>query len=174
MLNPLNSSNRKHGPTTKARSWPKRYLKAAGYVAGAFVLLFVAWKAVFMIRVTAGITAAAEPTERLMRLEVVDAGGYGRSAAQFADDLSKLSDQDLDIKIIRVSAFDLHRVQKSFVVSRQRDNKAAKELARRIGLRSADIVYRSGVEDRLAATATLVLGKDYESLIKQDRSEEES
>lgn len=94
----------------------------------------------------------------LVRLQVVDASGQKGLLTAALDDVRAQADESLALKVVETTGFDLLEVDQSYVVSRDKDCRAACILAERLGLDPDDVEYKPLTNNRRQVTATLVLG----------------
>jgi hypothetical protein len=128
-------------------------LVVAGYYAG-----------LYGIRLACGLTLQEEPPEYTVRLQLINATGQDTISSEVLRLLTGSAEKDLDIKIVEETRFDLREVPESFVLSRVPDLTAARLLARELGLDPGDVTYRPLEDNRILASASLIVGLDYQRI----------
>lgn len=113
-------------------------------------------------RVAAKVSTTADLPAHLVRLQVVEASGRGKLLSEVRKGLSGYSSGDLEIQIVETEKFNISEVQKTFIISRQKNKTAAKLLAKRLNLDASDVVYKPLENNLKQVSATLVLGTDFE------------
>jgi hypothetical protein len=122
---------------------------------------YVGW---YVIKVTEGVTRDADVRLQVVRLQVLNGCSIDGLAARVGSQMNGVADDRLEIRVVDTDDMGQRRVKRSFVVSRAEDTKAAEELAGRLGLNPADVVYEPLENNIRQITATLVLGDDYGTL----------
>lgn len=135
------------------------------YGAVALLLVIVAYAGWFVVRVSAGVSAEVPAAERLIRLQVIDAGGNAQAADKLTRLVTDLSDDNAQVTLLERDTMDRHTIGDSFVISRERDLDPARWLADRLGLDDADVVFRPLENNHKQISVTLVLGEDCENII---------
>ncbi len=116
------------------------------------------------VRTARGVSKTADAPTYLIRLQVVNGTDTPAVAAEVTRALSHYADSVLEIQIAGTMDFDLKKVEKSFIISREKDESAAKELAKLLGLDPSETMYKPLEFNEKHITVTLVLGEDAPSL----------
>ncbi len=145
----------------KAKLNFRRYLDLL--LGAAFVVTLVL---VIMttVKISRGVTRTVETPEHFIRLQVLNATAVSNLESKMAAYLDSFRDADIEIKVVDRSNFDLRKVDRSFIISRESDKSGAELLARTIGLDPSEIVYRPLENNTEQISATLVLGEDYQNV----------
>lgn len=115
-------------------------------------------------RVAGGISKVVDTPTHLVRLQIVNGSSVKGLAQRLGNQLSDYADPDLEIKVVDMVDFDLRKLPKSFVISRDRDKTAARVLAGKIGLDPSEVTFKTLEHNYRQVSVTLVLGGDYESM----------
>jgi len=109
-----------------------------------------------------------------VRLQVLNGCGIKGLAARVSDKLSDYVDSDFRVAVVDTDNFDLHTVEKSFVIARFDDNDGALLLAEKLGLDPDKVPVQKLANNYRQISATLVLGQDWEqlSLVRGDQKEQ--
>jgi heme/copper-type cytochrome/quinol oxidase subunit 2 len=159
--------------TIKRRSTPKkkrsRFLELAIVAITALVVIYVIS---FAIRVTHGFSRTHDTPEHVIRLQVLNGCGVDGAAGQVATALSRSIKMPIELSVVEVADFDSYHVEKSFLISRESNTRAAAALAERLGLATDPIVYRPIENNYRSINVTLVLGDDFRTtVIEPSKSE---
>ncbi|MEW6051627.1 MAG: LytR C-terminal domain-containing protein [Candidatus Zixiibacteriota bacterium] len=130
-------------------------------MAGAAVVIVLAYIVFFSVRIARGVARTGSDAELLVRLQVLNASGRSGMVSWIADRLNGYSDRELEIKVVDSGNFDLTEVPQSFVISREQDSRSAKALATKLGLDPAAVIIKPLASNHRLVTATLVVGRDY-------------
>ena len=130
---------------------------------------YVGW---YVVKVTEGVTKDADVRQMIVRLQVLDGCGIDGLAARIGSQLNGVADDRLEIRVVDSDDIGQRRVKKSFVVSRTENTAAARELAERLGLDPAKVIYEPLENNIRQITATLVLGDDYGTLRSPGQQQE--
>lgn len=160
-------STRRRLPKTKKNS---RLLELAIVAIFALVLIYAAS---FAIRIQTGLSKTVESPDHVVRLQILNGCGTDGAANQVTRALPGLIKLPLDVKIVDVDNFNSYDVEHSFIISRQKDLKPATILSEQIGLDTDKIVFESIENNYRSITATLVVGRDFETIfLDRDKIEE--
>jgi len=160
-------SSRRRLPKTKKNS---RFLELAIVAIFALVLIYAAS---FAIRIQSGLSKTVDFPEHIVRLQILNGCGTDGAANSVTRALPAMIKLPLDVKIVDVDNFNSYDVEHSFVISRQKDLKPAKILAEQIGLDLDNIVFEPIENNYRSISATLVVGKDFETIfLDRDKKEE--
>lgn len=126
-------------------------------------LILAAAVAVFYLvstagKVVSGYTAEEPAPKHRVRLQLIDATRSDDTVRPDAKQIERLSDLELSIEVVEKGSFDLRAVDRSLVISRQKDLTAARLLAARLGLEPSDVEYKPLVNDKNFVDATLIFG----------------
>ncbi|UCG61711.1 MAG: LytR C-terminal domain-containing protein [Candidatus Zixiibacteriota bacterium] len=139
-------------------------------------LVFIITVALVMsmaVKVTRGVSRTEETPKRVMRLEILNGCSRSGIAGEAAGILSDFKDSELEIIVIGTGDFDLRKVSRTFVVSRNKDKSAAEYLARLMGIESSEVTYKHLENNYRQVSATLVLGEDYVATMLPQASDKE-
>nr|MBN2278255.1 LytR C-terminal domain-containing protein [candidate division Zixibacteria bacterium] len=161
-----NISIRRNSPRPKKNS---RFLEMA--IIAIFTLVVI-YGASFAIRITQGLSKTVDSPEYTIRLQILNGCGTQGAAGRTAKALPKLVKMPLELNIVDIDDFNSYHVDKSFIISRERDFTAARLLAQQLNIDSDNIVYEPIDSNYRSISATLVLGDDFVNLIEQTSSKE--
>lgn len=156
--------------TTKSGKVRNRFIKAtARFVSRSKIEALVLILAVVVLtgmgsivyRVVVGVSKTDDLPAHLVRLQVVEASGREMLLSEVVSGLSGYSSGDLEIQIVETEKFKVREVPKSFVISRQKDQRAAGLIARHLNLDVDEVVYRPLENNQKQVSVTLVLGTDF-------------
>ena len=123
-------------------------------------VLLVAYLCFRVFPAISGYTMDRPSPHHTVRLQIVDASGQFVPVQQLARQIEAASDVEFEVAVVETGRFDVRRVTRSFVVSRQEDLAAARILAARLGLSPDDVEYKPLENNQKVITATLVIGAD--------------
>jgi len=140
---------------------PIRFLET-----GILILLFivVAYVASFTIQITNGYSREKEPTQYYINLQVLNGCGNKGLAEQLADRIEMTAKKPLAVRVVDADNFDNFQVEKTFVISRVQPATAAEMLAQQLGI-TTPVTYSPIDDNYRSIGATLVLGKDYKTIL---------
>ena len=138
-------------------------VKYVNFGIGSAFLVALMYVLSTTVRVASGISQVTDRPGHLVRLQVVNGCGEERSVQRVVEHLQDYVAPDLEIKVVDMVDFDLRRVSKSFVVSRDPDKTAARMLAERSNLDPTDVIFKPLEHNHRQVSATQVLGADYGS-----------
>ncbi len=136
---------------------PLRFLELA--ILFLFIVV-VGYVASFSIQISQGYSQGKEATEFYINLQVLNGCGEKGIANKLANQIEISVEKPLAVRVIDTDNFDNFGVEKTFVISRKSDLKAANILARQLNLGEA-VTYREIEDNYLDIGASLILGKDY-------------
>ncbi len=139
-----------------------RFLELAIVAIFALVLIY---SASLVLRITRGFSQTVETPRHSIRLQILNGCGLEGAANRAVRALPTRIRLPLEMKIVDVDNFSSYDVDESFIISRQEDLTVARLLAEQLGLRTDNILYQPIENNHRSVTATLVLGKDYESAV---------
>lgn len=126
-----------------------------------------------VVRVARGVSRTAETPEHVLRLEILNGCDGAGIAAQAARILSDYKNDQLEIIVVGTGDFDVRKVSRTFVVSREKDKTSARYLAKLIGLDDSEVLYQPLDNNYRQVSATLVLGEDYVATMLPGTSDKE-
>ena len=124
-------------------------------------LIVLAFVVVYSVKITTGVSRNIGTASHGVRLQVINGSGVSEAEVRMGDRLNGYVDSDLNITVVDAGIFDLQKVTNSFVISRIQDERPARLLATKLGLRPSDVMYEPLENNVRSITATLVLGEDY-------------
>ena len=130
----------------------------------ATFLLVVLYIISVSVRITTGVSETLDSPEHVVRLQILNGCGVNGLASKVADALADYSDPDLEIEVIDTDNFDLRKVTRTFLISRQKDERGGTILAEKIGLDPSEIVFEPLENNYRQVSVTLILGEDWETL----------
>lgn len=139
---------------------PMRFLELS--ILFLFVVV-VGYVVSFIFQMSKGYSQEKEKTEFYINLQVLNGCGERGIANKLANLIEVAVEKPLAVRVIDTDNFDNFGVEKTFVISRKQDLKAANLLARQLHLGKA-VTYREIKDNYLDIGATLVLGKDYRDI----------
>lgn len=126
-----------------------------------------------LVKVARGVSQTAATPERVLRLEILNGCKGAGVASEAAGILSDYKDERLEIVVVGTGDFEVRKVSKTFVVSREKDRTAARHLAELLGLDESEVVYKPLDNNYRQVSATLVLGEDYVATMLPGTSDKE-
>lgn len=139
---------------------PLRFLELA--ILFLFVVV-VGYVASFSIQMSRGYSQEKEKTEFYINLQVLNGCGERGLANKLANLIEVSVEKPLAVRVIDTDNFENFGVEKTFIISRKNDLKAANLLAEQLHLGEA-VLYREIEDNYLDIGATLVLGEDYRTV----------
>jgi len=155
-----NGTTRRRQPRTREKS---KFLELAIVALFALVLIY---GASFAIRVTHGFSKTIDMPEYSVRLQILNGCGVTGAAAKVAKALPTKISLPLEVAVLDTDDFNSYDVKETFIISRDNDMKAAKIFAEQLGLKIDNIVYKPVENNYRSISLTLVLGDDFETIIK--------
>ncbi|MCK5127485.1 MAG: LytR C-terminal domain-containing protein [candidate division Zixibacteria bacterium] len=144
------------------RKKPIRFLE----IAILFLFVVVAVYVIsFSFQLSRGYSQERDATEFYINLQVLNGCGEKGIANKLANLIEVSVEKPLAVRVIDTDNFDNFGVEKTFVISRKSDLKAANILARQLNLENA-VTYREIDDNYLDIGATLILGKDYREVFE--------
>ena len=131
---------------------------------GSTLLIVLLYQLTSTLTVAGGISRVIDRPTHLVRLQVVNGSGVKGLTREKIKRLSDFADSVLEVRVVDMVDFDLRELPRSFVISREQDKTAAALLAKKLGLDPSEVVYRPLEHNSRQVSATLVVGKDYESM----------
>jgi hypothetical protein len=128
----------------------------------------------FMVLLTVGITNEKPAPQHLATVEIVNASGTARNSSLVKDKLEKVSRESIDILVVRTERLEYKNIGSSLVISRSEDTELAELIAKIVGLKESEVVYRPPVENDMSPSVTLVLGEDIEQVLNPEKPTKES
>ena len=131
---------------------------------GAVLLVVFLYLLASTGRVAKGISRAADMPTLQVRLQIINGSSEGGITHWVAGQVSKYADNDLNTVVVDVADFNLRRVARSFIISREEDKTAACLLATKMGLDPSEVTFMPLEHNVEQVSVTLVVGEDYKSL----------
>ena len=153
-------------------SRPKKNSKLLEMAIVAIFALVLIYGASFAIRITHGLTKTVESPDFVVRLQILNGCGIDGAAGKVARELPKLIKLPLEINIIDVADFDSYHVKESFLILREKNLEGAEILAGQLGLDPNRSVFEPIENNTRTISATLVLGEDFEMILKRQNNKE--
>jgi hypothetical protein len=144
------------------RSKKKKPLRALEISIAVLFVIVVAYVASFTVQITNGYSKSSEPATMFINVQLLNGCGEKGLANRLANLVEKAVEKPLAIRIIDTDNFDNFGLEKTFIISRQENLEAAKQLADQIGIEQ-EVIYKPIENNYLDIGATVVLGLDYES-----------
>ena len=141
-----------------------KFVKYLGIGVGSALLIVLLYLLASTLTVAGGISRVLDRPTHLVRLQVVNGSGVEGLTREVAKRLSDYADSVLEVRVVDAVDFDLRGLPRSFIISREQDKTAAALLAKKLGLDPSEVVYRPLEHNSLQVSATLVIGKNYESM----------
>jgi hypothetical protein len=139
-------------------------VKYLGIGVGSAMLVVLLYFLSSTLTVAGGVSRVIDRPTHLVRLQVVNGSGVRGLAREVIKRLSDYTDSVLELQVVEAVDFNLMELPRSFVISREQDKTAAALLAKKLGLDPSEVVYRPLEHNSRQVSATLVVGKDYESM----------
>lgn len=131
-------------------------------------LIFIA---LTVIKISKGTAKTIEAPDKLVYMQVVYTPNVAEGSADLIERISRFKDDKLEIRVVDKDVFDLHPVDKTFIISRDKDISIAELVADELGIDSDNIIFQPLDNNYQQIAVTLVLGDDYEHIM-YDESEE--
>ena len=141
-----------------------KFVKYLGIGVGSVLLIVLLYLLASTLTVAGGISRVIDRPTHLVRLQIVNGSSVRGLAREVAKRLSDYADSVLEVRVVDAVDFDLRGLPRSFVISREQDKTAAALLAKKLGLDPSEVVYRPLEHNSRQVSATLVIGKNYESM----------
>ncbi len=141
-----------------------KFVKYLVIGVGSILLIVLLYQLTSTLTVAGGISRVIDKPTHLVRLQVVNSSGVKGLMREVAKRLSDYADSMLEVRVVDMVDFDLRELPRSFVISREQDKTEAALLAKKLGLDPSEVVYRPLEHNNRQVSATLVVGKDYESM----------
>lgn len=120
-----------------------------------------------------GVSLAENPATQVVALQVLHAGEEEAGLAKVLERIDMISDGNLEIRVVETGTYDLRAITQTVVVSRTENLAGAAFLAERLGLDAGDVWYQPMEHNSRQATATLIVGPDFEELWSSHESKKE-
>lgn len=141
--------------------------KPLRFLESSILILFIivaAYVASFTIQISNGYSREKEPTQYYINLQVLNGCGGKGLAEQLSDRIEMTVKKPLAIRVVDADNFSDFQVEKTFVISRVEPMTAANLLAQQLHL-STPVTYSPIDDNYRSIGATLVLGKDYKTIL---------
>jgi hypothetical protein len=139
-------------------------VKYLGIGVGSAMLVVLLYFLSSTLTVAGGVSRVIDRPTHLVRLQVVNGTGVRGLEREVIKRLSDYADSVLELQVVEAVDFNLRELPRSFVISREQDKTAAALLAKKLGLDPSEVVYMPLEHNNRQVSATLVVGKDYESM----------
>lgn len=138
------------------------------------VLLVLGGYAVALaFQVAKGYSATLPTPQWRVRLQVINGTGDKNILSRALNEISECKDDRMKVEIVETSSFRNTDLPQTFVVSREKDLKAAQQLATRLGLDPDYVTYEPLEHNREHITATLILGTESDQWLAARKSTQE-
>lgn len=134
----------------------------------------VMYQLFFMVQITAGVSNERPSPEYVATVEIINASGIPQISKQVTEKLEKSEQSRIEIIVVKAEKLEYKNIAKSLVISRDEDTEVAEFVARAIGLKESEVVYRTSHETDMAPAVTLVLGEDIEQVLNPEKPNKES
>ncbi len=138
------------------------YLRYLGLAAGIAALVGLLYLTFGTLRAAAGFSREVETPDHLVRLHIVNGSSIKGLGREVAGNLDGFVDKELEVEVVRTETFDMTNLPRTLVISRVADTRAARLLARRLGLDPSNVVFEPLEHNTELISATLVLGQDFD------------
>ncbi len=138
------------------------YLRYLGLAAGIAALVGLLYLTFGTLRAAAGFSREVETPDHLVRLHIVNGSSIKGLGREVAGNLDGFVDKELEVEVVRTETFDMTNLPRTLVISRIADTRAARLLARRLGLDPSNVVFEPLEHNTELISATLVLGQDFD------------
>jgi len=128
----------------------------------------------YVVKISGHVSKSIDAPKYQVRLQVINSCRDEKTVEKITRTLSRYRDRALEIKIMNIDNFDLKKVNKSFIISREEEKTAAEKLASTIGLDPGMVVYRPLENNYRQISATLVIGMDFDKIILPGEKTEET
>ena len=152
---------------------PKKNSRFLELAIVAILALVIIYGASFAIRITHGFSRTIDIPKYGVRLQILNGCGIDGAAARIAKVIPGMIEQPLDLSIIEMSDFSSYHIEKSFLISREKETKATKILAEQLCIESENILYEPLENNYKSITSTLVLGEDFETILERKSKQED-
>ena len=159
-------SKRKPVKSVRRKSQTRKNSRVLEFAIVAIFVLVLIYGASFAIRITHGFSKTIDMPEHTIRLQILNGCGINGIASKVAKALPSKVKLPIEVEIIEVGDFDSYNARESFIISREKDLKAARLFAEQIGINSEIIVYKPIENNYRSITVTLILGDDCELLLE--------
>jgi hypothetical protein len=169
----FNKSNKRKNTIKRRIPKPKKNSRFLELAIVAILALVIIYGASFAIRITHGFSRTIDMPEYGVRLQILNGCGINGAAARVAKVLPGVVGRPLELSIMDMSDFSSYHIEKTFLISRDKDTKPTRILAEQLGLEDDDIQYEPIDDNYKSITATLVLGEDFETILDRLTKQED-
>jgi len=160
-------SNKRKNTIKRRVPKPKKNSRFLELAIVAILALVIIYGASFAIRITHGFSRTIDMPEYGIRLQILNGCGVNGAAAKMAKVLSSVVGQPLELSIIDMDDFSSYHIEKTFLISRDKDTKPTRILAEQMGLDNDNILFEPLDDNYKSITSTLVLGEDFEIIMEE-------
>ena len=114
----------------------------------------------YFIRLTTGVAKSVQAPEFDVRLEILNASNEKNLDDKVKTYLDTVGITNVNLVVVENSDFEIKESDKSFIINRNKDYKAAEMFGKFIGINANDIHDSEIQQNKKQITATLVLGND--------------
>ena len=141
------------------------------YISGIIAVIIVVYITFFSVQIVSGVSEKELSPDTMLRVRVLGAGVTDVKAV--AEKLASFSDTDIAVHVVETGTFDLHKVNRSFIIAHTDDKTPAIQLARQLHLDPSAVIYKPLEHNTKQITATLVAGTDMNDSTTNTQSKKE-
>lgn len=168
-------SKNKQNPKNNINTRKKNCINCIVEVTIGVVFVIVMILAVsYTVKISGQVSKSIDAPKYQVRLQVINSCRDEKTVEKVTRTLSQYRDRDFEIKILDIDNFDVQKVNKSFIISREEEKTAAEKLAGMIGLDPGMVMYKPLENNYRQISATLVIGMDFEKIILPGEKKEET
>jgi len=123
----------------------------------------VVYLSLMTAKVVSGVSVTVDTPDYVVRLRVLDAGAG--DAREIAKEIRPYLEPDFEVRIVETSVFEVRDLPRSFIITHESDKNTAEMLSERLGLNPNEVIYKSLTYNNTQASATIVAGLDFDSLL---------
>lgn len=138
---------------------------------GLALVAVVAYISLMTTKVVSGVSLTVDTPDYVVRLRILDAGGG--DAKMVASEIRPYLGSDFDLIIVETADFEGRDLPHSFIIAHGEDMKVAQALAKRLGLDPDEVAQKTLEYNQTQASATLVAGLDFDTLLSLAQKPEE-
>lgn len=138
---------------------------------GLALVVVVVYLTLMTAKVASGVSLTVDTPEHVVRLRVLDAGAG--QAGEIAERIKPYLKNDFELRVVEIAEFEGRALPHSMVIAHDDNQQAAEALAQRLGFDPDEVVLRALPYNQIQASATLVAGLDFDSLLSQVSEPEE-
>jgi hypothetical protein len=148
---------------TRIGAKPSRGLN---YLIGVLSLVVLAFASSTVLKVMSGETTSLPVERSYLRVQVLNGCGVPQAAATMASIIRSVGIPDVDFDVIDEDNFETFEISATMILVRdERATSDALRLAEKLGIITENVVTQHLDDNYLGLDLTMILGKDFESIV---------